>query len=254
MIDEVQKLLDQYLAWLKDKTSLRQVKDWIEITTPYLDRHNDYMQIYIKRENGNFIITDDGYTIEDLRLSGCELESKKRKDLLNMTLNGFGVKIINDELIVHASADTFALRKHNLVQAMLAVNDLFYLAVPMVASLFLEDVTSWLDLSEIRYTPKVKFTGKSGYDHLFDFVIPASKKQPERILQTINRPSRDTAQAVAFSWIDTKEVRPANSRAYAFLNDSEHAPTASVLDALKNYDVSPVLWSKREELREELAA
>jgi hypothetical protein len=254
MINDVQKLLDQYLAWLKDKTSLRQVKDWIEITTPYLDRHNDYMQIYIKRENGGFIITDDGYTIEDLRLSGCELESKKRKDLLNLTLNGFGVKIINDELIVHASPDTFALRKHNLVQAMLAVNDLFYLAVPMVASLFLEDVTSWLDLSEIRYTPKVKFTGKSGYDHLFDFVIPASKKQPERILQTINRPSRDTAQAVAFSWIDTKEVRPANSRAYAFLNDSEHAPTESVLDALKNYDVSPVLWSRREELREELAA
>ena len=254
MIDEVQKLLDQYLLWLKDKTSLRQVKDWIEITTPYLDRHNDYMQIYVKRENGNFVITDDGYTIEDLRLSGCELESKKRKELLNLTLNGFGVKIINDELIVHASQDTFALRKHNLVQAMLSVNDLFYLAVPMVASLFLEDVTSWLDLSDIRYTPKVKFTGKSGYDHLFDFVIPASKKQPERILQTINRPSRDTAQAVAFSWVDTKEVRPANSRAYAFLNDSEHAPTASVLDALKNYDVSPVLWSKREELREELEA
>ncbi len=254
MIEEVQKLLDQYQIWLKDKTSLRQVKDWIEITTPYLDRHNDYMQIYIKRENGSFIITDDGHTIEDLRLSGCELESKKRKDLLNLTLNGFGVKNINDELLVHASSETFALKKHNLVQAMLAVNDLFYLSVPMVASLFLEDVTSWFDLSEIRYTPKVKFTGKSGYDHLFDFVIPASKKQPERILQTINRPSRNTAQAVAFSWIDTKEVRPPNSRAYAFLNDSEHAPSIAVLDSLKNYDVSPVLWSKREELREELAA
>ncbi|WP_418888699.1 DUF1829 domain-containing protein, partial [Methanothrix soehngenii] len=37
----------------------------------------------------------------------------------------------------------------------------------------------------------MKFTGKSGYDHLFDFVIPKSKKRPERILQAINRPSRD---------------------------------------------------------------
>ena len=137
MIDEIQKLLDQYLAWLKDKTTLRQVKDWIEITTPYLDRHNDYMQIYVKRENSGFIITDDGYTIEDLRLSGCELESKKRRDLFNLTLNGFGVKLVGDELRVHASSDNFALRKHNLVQAMLAVNDLFYMAVPMVASLFL---------------------------------------------------------------------------------------------------------------------
>lgn len=254
MIDEIQKLLDQYIAWLRDKTALRQVKDWIEITTPYLDRHNDYLQIYIKREDSGFILTDDGYIIEDLKRSGCELESKKRKDLLTLTLNGFGIKLEGDSLIVHASPDNFALRKHNLVQAMLAVNDLFYLAVPMVASLFLEDVTSWLDLHEVRYTPKVKFTGKSGYDHLFDFVIPSSKRQPERILQTINRPNRDTAQAVAFSWIDTKEVRPINSRAYVFLNDSDHAPSASVLDALRNYEVNPVLWSKREDVREELAA
>lgn len=254
MIDEIQKLLDQYIAWLKDKTVLRQVKDWVEITTPYLDRYNDYLQIYAKRENNEFLLTDDSYIIEDLRKSGCELESKKRKDLLTLTLNGFGVKLDGDALTVHASSDNFALRKHNLVQAMLAVNDLFYLAVPMVASLFLEDVTTWLDLHEVRYTPKVKFTGKSGYDHLFDFVIPASKRQPERILQTINKPSRETAQAIAFSWIDTKEVRPANSRAYAFLNDSEHTPSASVLDALKNYDLRPVPWSKRDEIREELVA
>jgi len=234
MIDEIQKLLDQYLAWLKDKTTLRQVKDWIEITTPYLDRHNDYLQIYARRENNGFLLTDDGYVIGDLRRSGCELESKKRKDLLALTLNGFGVKLDGDNLVAQASSDNFALRKHNLVQSMLAVNNLFYLAVPMVASLFLEDVTAWLELVEIRYTPKVKFTGKSGYDHLFDFVIPASKKQPERILQAINRPSRNTAQAVAFSWIDTKKVRPANSRAYAFLNDSEHTLTGSVLEALEN--------------------
>jgi Domain of unknown function DUF1829/Domain of unknown function DUF1828 len=254
VIDEVQKLLDQYIAWLKDKTALRQIQDYVEITTPYLDRHNDHLQIYAKRENGGYLLSDDGYVVGDLRLSGCELESRKRKDLLRLTLNGFGVQLDGDALSVHASRDNFALRKHNLVQAMLAVNDLFYLAVPMVASLFLEDVASWLSLHDIRFTPKVKFTGKSGYDHLFDFVIPASKKEPERILQAINRPNRDTAQAIAFGWIDTKDVRPANSRAYAFLNDSDVTPSAAVVDALKSYDVHPVLWSGREDVREQLAA
>ena len=84
---------------------------------------------------------------------------------------------------------------------------------------------------------KSKFSGKSGYDHLFDFVIPSSKRRPERIVQAINRSYRDTAEAIAFSWIDTKEVRPANSQAYVLLNDSEHTPSGSVIDALKNYDV-----------------
>jgi len=254
MIDEIQALLDKYAAWLRDKTTLRQIKDWIEITTPYLDRHNDYLQIYAKRHNGSYLLTDDGFIITDLNQSGCKLDSVKRQALLKMTLNGFGVQLNEGRLEISASQDNFALKKHNLIQAMLSVNDLFYLAVPMVASLFYEDVVEWLDLHEIRYTPKIKFTGKSGYDHLFDFVIPKSRTRPERIIQTINRPNRDTAQAVTFSWIDTKDVRPPDSRAYALLNDADHTISAAVLDALQNYDVSPVLWSRRENVRQELAA
>ena len=254
MIDEIQRLLDRYAAWLKEKTTLRQVDTWVEITTPYLDRHNDYVQIYAKRENSGYLLTDDGYTIEDLEQSNCKLESPKRQELLKMTLNGFGVQLNNGALEIRVSPENFALRKHNLVQAILAVNDMFYLAVPMVASLFYEDVVTWLDLHEIRYTPKVKFTGKSGYDHLFDFVVPKSRRQPERILQTINRPNRDTAQVVAFAWIDTREVRPPDSKAYAFLNDSEQAPPTGVLDALKNYELRPIPWSRRDDVRDELAA
>lgn len=254
MIQDIQRLMDAYHAWLKDKSVLRQVDEWVEITTPYLDRHNDYVQIYAKRANGGFILTDDGYTIDDLEQSGCKLESRKRQDLLKMTLNGFGVQLEGKALQVHASPDNFALRKHNLLQAMLAVNDMFYLAVPMVASLFYEDVVAWLDVHDIRYTPKVKFTGKTGYDHLFDFVIPKSRQQPERIIQAINRPSRETAQAVVLSWVDTKEVRSSDSRAYALLNDSEQPVSSAVIDALRSYDVRPVAWSEREGVREELAA
>lgn len=252
MIDEIQRLLDKYLEWLKDKTTLRQVNDWVEITTPYLDRHNDYLQIYAKRKNAGYVLTDDGYVIGDLQRSGCKLESLKRQALLKMTLNGFGVQLNEGRIELHASADNFSLRKHNLVQAMLAVNDLFYLAEPTIASLFYEDVVAWLDLLEVRYAPKVKFTGKTGYDHLFDFVIPKSRNRPERIVHTINRPNRDTAQALAFAWIDTRDVRPPDATAYALLNDSEHPISSSVRDALVSYDVNPVPWSKRDEVREEL--
>lgn len=255
MIDEVRDLLDNYSRWLRDKNVLREVNDqYVEITTPYLDRHNDYTQIYVRRENGGFLLTDGGDTIQDLRSSGCDLETKKRKDLLAATLNGFGIQRESDALIVKATPQNFSLRKHNLVQAMLAVNDLFYLAVPVVSSLFFEDVTAWLELHDIRYTPNAKFTGKSGYDHTFDFVVPSSRRAPERLIRAVNRPSRDLAEALAFSWIDTKEVRPPNSRFYALLNDEERRPSPSIVDALKNYEIVPVLWSDREEIRVELAA
>lgn len=254
MIDEIQSLLNQYRAWLRERTSLREINGWVEITTPYLDRHNDCLQIYAKRSEGGFLLTDDGYIVGDLEQSGCKIDSPKRQELLKTTLNGFGVQVNENALEVRASSENFALRKHNLVQAMLAVSDLFYLASPLVASLFYEDVVAWLDLSDIRYTPKVKFTGRSGYDHLFDFVIPKSKSQPERVLRTINRPSREAAQVVVFSWVDTKEVRAPDCQAYAILNDTEQVVSDNVKVALRNYDVYPIPWSERDEAREDLAA
>jgi hypothetical protein len=42
---EIEKLLRDYQTWLKDRTSLREVvSEYVEITTPYIDRHNDALQ------------------------------------------------------------------------------------------------------------------------------------------------------------------------------------------------------------------
>ena len=253
-MDEIKSLMDQYVEWLKSKTTIKQVDDWVEITTPYLDRHNDYLQIYAQRQNGSYILTDDGYIINDLHQSGCKLDTPKRASLLQMTLNGFGVKRVDDALVVKTTREDFGSRKHNLLQAMLAVNDLFYLATPMVSSLFYEDVIAWLEDNEIRYIERAKFTGKSGYDHLFDFVIPKSKKKPERILRAINRPDRDEAQAVAFAWLDTKDVRAPDSKAYALLNDTDQVVQPPVLEALRSYEVTPICWSERNAAVAELTA
>jgi len=56
------------------------------------------------------------------------------------------------------------------------------------------------------------------------------------------------------AWEDTKYVRPEGSRAIVFLNDSEHEPPSSVLEAFRNYEIEPVMWSAREEAGEMLAA
>ena len=253
-IPEIQSLLDSYRRWLRDRTSLRETGDWVEIATPYLDRHNDCLQIYARRENGGFVLTDDGYILDDLALSGCKIESPRRLAMLETTAAGFGVKINEKALQVRATHDDFGLKKHNLVQAMLAVDDLFHLAESTAANLFHEDVAAWLDLSEIRWTPGVRFSGRSGYDHRFEFVIPKSRAAPERLLRAFNRPTRNAAQTMAFAWRDVREDRPPESRAYAILNDSDRPAPDAVLDAMRNYDVTPLPWSRRNEAREELAA
>ncbi len=247
-------LVARYYDWLKAKTSWRDIGEWAEITTPYLDRHNDYIQIYLRQIDHEYALTDDGYTIADLIQSGCSLDSPRRKALLQTTLNGFGVRLVDGALEVTATRDTFALRKHSLLQAILAVNDLFYVARSSVESFFFEDVALWLDNANIRYTPKVSFVGHSRYTHQFDFAIPKSRSQPERILRVINNPNKDNAQNTAFAWVDTKEARPPNSAAYAILNDREHSISDAVSEALTSYEINPLPWSKRDDYRELLAA
>ena len=137
---------------------------------------------------------------------------------------------------------------------MLAVNDMFALAGPTVNSLFIEDVAAWLEQNEVRSVHRVKLAGRSGYDHTFDFVIPKFRDVPERIVHTINTPSKNAAEAIVFNWIDTREAREQDSEAYALLNDQEQNVPAGVLDALQRYDIRAVRWSERDKFVARLAA
>jgi hypothetical protein len=257
LLTELQRRVDEYFDWVRDRTVLKQVegnREYVEITTPQLDRHNDCIQFYVRRHDGGYLLTDDGGVISDLEMSGCKLDSPKRQELLRMTLNGFGVERDDKALIVHATSQTFARKKHDLVQAMLAVNDMFALAGPTVSSLFIEDVAAWLEQNEVRSVPRVKLAGRSGYDHTFDFVIPGFRDAPERIVQAINHPSKNAAEAMVFKWIDTRDAREKNSTAYAVLNDQEQSVPAGVTEALQSYDIKPVAWSERDRVVQTLVA
>src|SRR5262245_45257643 len=117
ILADIERLMDDYRAWLRQKTTLREVNgSWVEITTPFLDRNNDALQIYARKSNGEYLLTDDSYIIHDLEASGCSLNTPKRQDLLKMTLNGFGVRLNAAALEIQATPETFPLRKHNLIQ------------------------------------------------------------------------------------------------------------------------------------------
>lgn len=85
-------------------------------------------------------------------------------------------------------------------------------------------------------------------------MVPKSLRAPERILRAINRPRRDSAEAFLHAWTDTQQVRPPDSQAYAFLNDIGRPVPEDVPEAFSAYNIRPVLWTKRKEGREELAA
>jgi uncharacterized protein DUF1828/uncharacterized protein DUF1829 len=253
---ECQKLIDAYVGWLREGLSVEAVGEACELTTPFLDRHNDHLQVYAVRNNGNIVLSDDGYILSDLRTSGLEVDTPKRKTVLDSVLNGFGVRSEDGKLLVEASPTNLGQRLHSLVQAMLAIKDMFVMAQSRVASFFFEDVRNFLDSHNVRYTARVKLAGKSGYDHGIDFLIPKSPKRPERILQAIAAPKRDNIFAYLWTLNNTRAARMGESEpeAYAFLNDQEQRVGGDIIEALNAYRVVPAAWSERERHAEALAA
>jgi hypothetical protein len=247
-------LVQAYADWLKAKFTMRDLNGVCEITTPFLDRHNDRLQIYVQQTEKGLRLTDDGYILGDLEMSGCPIKTPQRRQILQVVLAGFGVQERAGELLVESSLEEFPRKKHALLQAMIAVNDMFLIAKKSVTSLFYEDVSKFLDDHEVRFSSNVEFAGRSGYYHRFDFVIPHSRAMPERVLRAINHPTRDNASSFLFAWTDTREVRPANSIAYAVLNDQHGPLKREVINAFDHYEVKTILWSQRDQFITELAA
>lgn len=250
------KLANSYLAWIKSNLTAETLADGVtELTTPFLDRHHDNLQIYAERREGDaFLLTDDGYIIAELKASGVEPRGVRRETIFHELLSGHGVTLDDDELHIEADSSNLGQRAHSLVQAMLSLDDMFVLAQPRVESVFIEDVTNFLDVHDIRYSPRVKFAGRSGLDHLVDFVIPKSKCAPERILQVVNTPRRDRIESFLFAVNDTRAARGLDLSYFAIINDSRIKVPRDVMEALSAYEIESRLWSRREELVESLAA
>ena len=86
---------DMYISWLKENIEQYKINNSVyRLTTPFLDRNNDYTEIYIiKQDNNSFKITDDGVTINELYFSGLDLfASENRTIILQTILNSHGIK------------------------------------------------------------------------------------------------------------------------------------------------------------------
>lgn len=140
-----------------------------------------------------------------------------------------------------------------LSQCMIKVSDLFYTAKNTVQSLFLEDVQLYLDEKDIRYTPNVSFSGKSGLSTNYDFAIPKSKNAPERIIKVVNNIDQTQANSILFLWDDTRQERAEESRLYVFLQDKDKKISRSMITSMENYNVVPVVWSMRDKYVADLA-
>ena len=250
--------IDQYLGWLKENIDQCKVNDTTyRMTLPFMDRNNDFIDIYIiAKDNGSYLITDDGATLNDLLLSGFEFNSgTRRKNILDSIITAYGItRTESNELVTNCSSSDLPLKKHLLAKCMVKVSDLFYLSRNSIQSIFLEDVQNFLDAQYIRYIRNFDYVGRSKLSTHYDFAIPKSRSSAERYIKVVNNLDNNAARNIIFAWDDTKDLFQPNARLYTFIQDTDKKVSNDAISALREYNIIPALWSKKESYIEELSA
>ncbi len=241
---DIQKLIDDYTSWLKSEITFDKIGEYYEITTPYLDSSNDYLQIYVKQEGNNIFFTDDSATIHGLKMNGFQF-TQNRKLQLQRILTQYGVQLNGEELVAKAPLNSFAQKKHLFIQAMLRIDDMLCVSKSRVSSLFVDDIQEFFMQREIYCSENVQFMGISGFSHNYDFLIQRSKTKPERLCQAVNNPNKSTMGNILFAWNDTKLARGNGSQLIVILND-QNTIAKGVEEAFINYEAKVIRWSERE--------
>lgn len=253
MLDNLKKVYDE---WNNKRLILENFNDFIEITTPFVDMHNDFIQIYfIKEGNNNFRITDDGYILNELEMMGIEIKrSQKRNEFFKTYLNVFGVNYNekNDELfIAFSNINEYPEKQHRLIQCILRISDMLLTSRNSVISIFTEEISAFFEENDVPFIEGSNFTGISGKPQNFDFALPRSKNKREKLIKAINTPASENYKEPLFSWMDIKDMRK-KSDFIVLANDTNKPIAEGFVEPFRNYSVEVLEWSKRNEWIEKL--
>ncbi|WP_332238927.1 DUF1828 domain-containing protein [Sporolactobacillus sp. KGMB 08714] len=260
-MNNAQTLENEYLKWVKENIDFRNLSSSvIRIESPFLDRHNDHLLIYAIIDGNRIKLTDDSNTIQDLFMSGIDIDnSDKRKDILSSALGSYGITRMNDELTIECNIGNFAQAKHQLIQAILFVNDMFILRQSNIKELFIEDVDRYFIQNKIRRSKNMSISGKNGLQHKFDFIINGLPEDniPDRYIKVLNDPRNNLlAKAILFDIQQTAEIKPTEKiHFYTFINDTEKPigkQTANIITMMPESTIIP--YSERDKFTEELSA
>ena len=119
------KLLNGYNQWLTDNTKSRVENGWTIITTPFLDRSNDMIEILVEKTDTGIKLTDMGWTIDVLGMSSIDIKDDRNKRAVIEILNGFHIQLDNEYVIFDNcsnNTDEFSIALHHMTQAIILVS------------------------------------------------------------------------------------------------------------------------------------
>lgn len=80
------ELSTAYFDWATKSIQLIEKESFVQVKTPFVDMYHDRTELVVKKKREHFIVSDDGYTLDeldtlDLHLSDSKVTKKKSKSI-----------------------------------------------------------------------------------------------------------------------------------------------------------------------------
>ena len=244
----MEDMISDYRSWLqKEPTILRDSSTgWSVVPTPFVGLFNDLMEIFVKENGDDILLSDDGATLWNAESAGFDEDKPENKALLNLVLARYDVTL-NDEnhIIKRIRKEHFNQGKYGLSMAMLAINDM----ASKGGSIFQRNVKFQMLSQEVNALPQIQIRGRSGIDFTFDYIV--SRPKVEYIIQSVSNLDMSVLASFVFGIEDVSDFRRLASekdvKGIIIVNDIDKAVNKDYLRALTSRNMEYVLWSSRNE-------
>ncbi|MGE0469539.1 MAG: DUF1828 domain-containing protein [Nitrospira sp.] len=121
--------------------------DRYRVFTPFLFEDGDHLAIVLKRDQGRWILSDEGHTYMHLTydLDEKDLQRGTRQKIITSALSAFSVNDRNGELTLGIQDNHYGDALYSFVQALLKISDVTYLSRDRVRSTFMEDFRTFME-------------------------------------------------------------------------------------------------------------
>jgi hypothetical protein len=115
------------------------------VLTPFRFDDGDHFGIFLKRRDGDWVLSDEASTLMHLSYQFDEdLQVGNRGEIIQGCLAGFSVENEGGELYIPVKENRFGDALFNFVQALTKISDVSFLARDRVRSTFIEDFQAFL--------------------------------------------------------------------------------------------------------------
>ena len=117
------------------------------VFTPFMFEDGDHLAIVLKKENGTWILSDEGHTYMHLTydLDEKDIQRGTRQKIITNALSVFYVQDREGELIIPIEDNRYGDALYSFVQALLRITDVTYLSRERVRSTFMEDFRAFME-------------------------------------------------------------------------------------------------------------